>query len=49
MQKNYSCGKVIYIGDVQGQEKVKNTCMETMHAGMMNRGFTVLHAELVLK
>jgi hypothetical protein len=42
MWKNDSCGKVIYMGDVKGQEKVNNTCVKTMHAGKMDRGFTVL-------
>jgi hypothetical protein len=31
MRENNSCGKVIYMGDVQGPEKVNNTCMKTMH------------------
>jgi hypothetical protein len=34
--------EVICMGDVQGPEKVNDTCVETTHAGMMNRGFTVL-------
>jgi hypothetical protein len=41
MQENNSCGKFIYIGDVQGPEKVNDTCVKTMHAGTMYRGFTV--------
>jgi hypothetical protein len=31
-----SCGKVIYMGP----EKVNETCMKTIHAEMMDRGFT---------
>jgi hypothetical protein len=41
MWKNVSCGKVIYVGDVQEPEKVNDTCMKTVHAGTMDRGFTV--------
>jgi hypothetical protein len=41
MQENDSCGKVIYMGDIQGPEKVNNTCVKTVHAGMMDIGFTV--------
>jgi hypothetical protein len=29
------------MGDVQGPEKVNDTCVETMHLGMIDRGFTV--------
>jgi len=29
------------MGDVQGPEKVNDTCMKTMHAGTMDRGFTL--------
>jgi hypothetical protein len=29
------------MGDVQGPEKVTDTRMKTMHAGIMGRGFTV--------
>jgi hypothetical protein len=43
MQENNSCGKLIYMCDVQGPEKVTDICMKTMHAGTMDRGFTVLH------
>jgi hypothetical protein len=42
MQENDSCRKVIYVADVQGPEKMNHTCMKTMHAGMMNRGFTTI-------
>jgi hypothetical protein len=42
MRENDSFGKVIYMGDVQGPEKVKDTCVKTMHVGMMDRGFTVI-------
>jgi hypothetical protein len=41
MRENYSCGRVIYMGNVQGPEKMNNTCMKTMHAGMMDSGFTI--------
>jgi hypothetical protein len=34
------------MGDVQRPEKVNDTCMKTMHAGMMDRGFTVLVTRL---
>jgi hypothetical protein len=44
MQENSCCKKVIYMGDVQGPEKVNDTCVTTMHAGMMDRGFTVLQS-----
>jgi len=30
------------MGDVQGPEKVNDTCMKTMHVRMMDRGFSVL-------
>jgi hypothetical protein len=26
--KNYSCGKVIYMGDIQGPERMNDTCMQ---------------------
>jgi hypothetical protein len=42
MQENDSHEKVIYMGDVQGPEKVNNTCIKTKHAGMMDRGFNVI-------
>jgi hypothetical protein len=29
------------MGDVEGPEKANDTCVKTMHAGMMDRGFTV--------
>jgi hypothetical protein len=41
MRENDSCGKVIYMGDVQEPQKVNDTCMKTMQAGMMDRSFTV--------
>jgi hypothetical protein len=41
MREKDICGEVIYMGDVQGPEKVNDTCVKTMHAGMMDRGFTV--------
>jgi hypothetical protein len=36
------CGKAIYMGDVQGPEKVNDTCMKTRHTGKMDRSFTVI-------
>jgi hypothetical protein len=36
-----SCGELIYMDDVWGPEKVNDTCVKTMHAKMMGRGFTV--------
>jgi hypothetical protein len=42
-----SCGKVNYMGDVQEPEKVKNTCVKTMHVGTMDRGFNVFMSVLV--
>jgi hypothetical protein len=48
MQENYTCGKVTYMGDVQGPEKVNDTCMKTMHAGTMDRGFTVYMSTLCI-
>jgi hypothetical protein len=27
------------MGDVQGPKQVNNTCVKTMHVGMMDRGF----------
>jgi hypothetical protein len=37
---------VIYMGYVQGPEKVNYICMKTMHAGTMDRGFTVYRMNL---
>jgi hypothetical protein len=34
------------MGDVQGPEKVNNTCMKTMHAGTMDRGFSFIYHSL---
>jgi hypothetical protein len=42
MRENSSNEKVIRVGDVQGPEKVNDTCMKTLHAGMLDSGFTVL-------
>jgi hypothetical protein len=42
MWETNSCGKVIYMDNVQGPEKVNDTCVKKMHVGMMNRGFAVL-------
>jgi hypothetical protein len=39
---NNECGKAIYVGNVQGPEKVIVSCVKTMHAGTMDRDFTVL-------
>jgi hypothetical protein len=33
--------EVIYMGDVQGPEKVNDTCVKTKHAGRMDRGLNV--------
>jgi hypothetical protein len=41
MRENNSYEKVIHVGDVQGPEKVNDTCMKTLHAGMLDSGFTV--------
>jgi hypothetical protein len=40
MQGNDSSGKVIYMSNIQGPEKVNDTCVETLLAGTMDRGFT---------
>jgi hypothetical protein len=32
MRENYSCRKVIYMGNVKGPEKVNDTGMKTTHA-----------------
>jgi hypothetical protein len=42
MWENYSYGTAIYMGDVHRPKQVKDTCMKTLHAGTMDRGFTVL-------
>jgi hypothetical protein len=42
MQGNDSSGKVIYMSNIQGPEKVNDTCVETLLAGTMDRGFTVV-------
>jgi hypothetical protein len=31
------------MGYVQGPEKVNNTCVKSMHAGMVDRGFSVVN------
>jgi hypothetical protein len=46
MRGNNSYGKVIYMGNIQGPEKVNDTCLKTTLAGTMDRGFTV-HSELL--
>jgi hypothetical protein len=38
---NNECGKIIYMGNVQGPDEMNDTCVKTMHAGTMGRGFTV--------
>jgi hypothetical protein len=35
-------GEVICMGDVEGSEKVTDTCMKTVPAGTMDRDFTVI-------
>jgi hypothetical protein len=35
------------MGDVQGPEKLNDTCVKTMHMGTMARGFTVLKNEML--
>jgi hypothetical protein len=41
MRESNSCGKVLYVDNVQGTEKVKDICMKKMHAGMMGRSISV--------
>jgi hypothetical protein len=43
MQENNSCGEVIYMGEIQGPEKLNDICMKTMCARMMDRGFTLIY------
>jgi acetyl-CoA carboxylase beta subunit len=43
VKKNDECRKLIYMDDVQRPEKVNNTCVKTVHAGTMDRGFAVVH------
>jgi hypothetical protein len=38
---NDNCGKVTYMGNLQGPKKENDTCVKTMHVGTMDRGFTV--------
>jgi hypothetical protein len=40
-RKMNSCGNVIYMGDIQGPEKVNDTCMETIRAETMDIGVNV--------
>jgi hypothetical protein len=40
-RENDSCGKVVYMGDAQGPEKVNNLFVKTMHAGTIDCVFTV--------
>jgi hypothetical protein len=49
MWENRSCGKVIYIGDIQEPEKVNGTCLKAMHVGTMDRGFTAIRIIFVSK
>jgi hypothetical protein len=42
MRENYICRNIIYVGDVRGPEKVNDTWVKKMSAGMMDRGFTLL-------
>jgi hypothetical protein len=49
IQENDSYREVIYMGDVQGPEKVNDTCVKTMHAGTMDRGFTLLLSPYIVK
>jgi hypothetical protein len=37
------------MGDVQGPEKMNDTCRKTMHSGMMDRGFSVCVIWYILK
>jgi hypothetical protein len=41
MQENDSCGKDIYVDDVQRPEKVSDTCVEAIHGETTDGGFTV--------
>jgi hypothetical protein len=34
------------MGDVQGPEKENYACVKTVHAGMMNRGSTVIERRI---
>jgi hypothetical protein len=38
---NYERTKVIYMGNVEQPKKVNDACVRTMHAGTMDKGFTV--------
>jgi hypothetical protein len=40
--ENDECGKVIYMGDIQGPEKVNDTCVITV-----DRGFIVCHFRIL--
>jgi hypothetical protein len=42
MREDDSLQKVIYVGDVQGSEKVNVTSLKTTHVGTIAIGFTVL-------
>jgi hypothetical protein len=37
------------MGDIQGLEKVNNTCVKTMHVGTMDKGFSVSKHNFVLQ
>jgi hypothetical protein len=47
MREDDSCGKVTYMGVVQGPEKVIDTWVKTVRVGTIERGFTA--SEHVLK
>jgi hypothetical protein len=49
MQEDNSCRKVTYVGDVQGPENVKDTCVKTVRAGTMDRGLTVYISGILCK
>jgi hypothetical protein len=40
-----SFGEVIYMGNVQGPEKVNDACTKPMYAGTIDRGFNVFRNE----
>jgi hypothetical protein len=46
MRENDRCGKVIYMSDVQGPEKVNDICMKTLHVGTMDRGFILMRRQV---
>jgi hypothetical protein len=46
MRENDRCGKVIYMSDAQGPEKVNDICMKTLHVGTMDRGFVLMRRQV---